>query len=85
MRPVRTLLSRWTVKPPKALSGKLHSSTQPQKIRWGGVSGEKALSSIFDVSIQPHVEGKRRSMNHCAPKGLPHGFAQTGQPPTLRE
>ncbi|KAH9599519.1 hypothetical protein LSM04_004817 [Trypanosoma melophagium] len=77
-------LSRWSVKPPKSL-GKLNTEASSRKVRWGSFTGQRSESSVFDVPIQPHIEGRKRSMNQCNPKGLPGGFARGDQPPTLPE
>lgn len=75
--PRRALLSKWTVP-----SGRSKAVDPHRAVQWGRISA-RGSGSVYDQGVAAHIEGKERSVNRAAPRGLLRGFANEEQPPAL--
>lgn len=71
------LRNRWKVRPPTSASTKVGNA-----ITWGRISA-RGSACQYDQGVEAKVEGRSRSTNHAAPRGLLRGFAYEEQAPPL--
>ncbi|KAG5492941.1 hypothetical protein JKF63_01521 [Porcisia hertigi] len=76
MASCRLLRSKWRIRSPTG-------AANPDKpIAWGQISA-RGCGSQYDEGFDVHVQGKARSSNRAAPRGLIRGFANEEKAPPL--